>query len=228
MITANQGKHPTLAFTVPVTGGADARPLCDSGLVTEPEPTPVFRRFPWTQLVFCLACLSMTAWTWMRYSYAWDVTPPDLYDVRQAPMHIYVHQPWRDAYVTVWPTDGSHFVSEDPVEMRSGRWTDADAYVSTRQGDIALVGHPLFVRRRSETDHSVPAREQYAGRIAAVNTGFGRHVVLVEATASRFHPASIAGLVVGAMGVFIFSLYLRGWLRERKALASQPGRDMMA
>ncbi len=41
-------------------------PLSDSSLVTEPEPTPVFSRFPWVQLVFCLACLSMAAWTWMR------------------------------------------------------------------------------------------------------------------------------------------------------------------
>jgi hypothetical protein len=36
---------------------------------------------------------------------------------------------------------------------------------------------------------------------------------------SRFHPASVAGLVVGAMGCFIFGLYLRRWLRERKAAA---------
>ena len=41
----------------------------------------------------------------------------------------------------------------------------------------------------------------------------------LDTTASRFHPASVAGLVVGAMGCFIFGLYLRGWLRERKALA---------
>jgi hypothetical protein len=37
--------------------------------------------------------------------------------------------------------------------------------------------------------------------------------------ASRFHGASIAGIVVGAMGCFIFGLYLRRWLRERKAAA---------
>jgi hypothetical protein len=42
------------------------------------------------------------------------------------------------------------------------------------------------------------------------------------------HRASIAGLVVGAMGCFIFGLYLRRWLVERKALASQPGQDMLA
>ncbi|MHC5056165.1 MAG: hypothetical protein ACYTKD_15780 [Planctomycetota bacterium] len=44
-------------------------------------------------------------------------------------------------------------------------------------------------------------------------------VVLVDTAASRFHPASIAGIVVGAMGCFILALYLRRWLRERKAAA---------
>jgi hypothetical protein len=50
----------------------------------------------------------------------------------------------------------------------------------------------------------------------------------LDTTASRFHGASIAGQIVGAMGCFIFGLYLRRWLRERKALASQPGQDMIA
>jgi hypothetical protein len=29
------------------------------------------------------------------------------------------------------------------------------------------------------------------------------------------------------MGLFIFSLYLRSWLRERKALASEPQQEMI-
>jgi hypothetical protein len=45
---------------------------------------------------------------------------------------------------------------------------------------------------------------------------------------SRLHGASIAGLVVGAMGVFIFGLYFREWLRARKALAQAPEQDMIA
>ena len=35
--------------------------------------------------------------------------------------------------------------------------------------------------------------------------------------ASRFHPASIAGLMVGAMGLFVLTLALGHWLRERRA-----------
>jgi hypothetical protein len=34
-----------------------------------------FRRFPYIQLVFCIAYLSMTTWTWMRFSYAWEEKP---------------------------------------------------------------------------------------------------------------------------------------------------------
>jgi hypothetical protein len=50
----------------------------------------------------------------------------------------------------------------------------------------------------------------------------------VDTTYSRFHPASFAGLVVGAMGCFIFGLYLRRWLVERPVLASEPGPEAIA
>ena len=43
----------------------------------------------------------------------------------------------------------------------------------------------------------------------------------LDTTASRFHGASIAGLVVGAMGVFVFTVALRHWLRERGAAMAQ-------
>jgi hypothetical protein len=37
-------------------------------------------------------------------------------------------------------------------------------------------------------------------------------VAKLDTNASRFYPASVAGLVVGAMGLFVFGLYLRSWL----------------
>jgi hypothetical protein len=42
-------------------------------------------------------------------------------------------------------------------------------------------------------------------------------------TASRWHGASITGLVVGAMGVFVFTLYLRTWLKERSVRLEEAG-----
>jgi hypothetical protein len=40
--------------------------------------------------------------------------------------------------------------------------------------------------------------------------------VYIDTGASRLHPASVAGLAVGAMGCAVFGLYLRRWLRERE------------
>ncbi|MHC4503115.1 MAG: hypothetical protein ACYTFI_07410 [Planctomycetota bacterium] len=41
-------------------------------------------------------------------------------------------------------------------------------------------------------------------------------VLVVDLTSGRFHGASIAGLVVGAMGVFVFTAALRHWLGGAK------------
>ena len=56
----------------------------------------------------------------------------------------------------------------------------------------------------------------YSGHLQGLEEG----APIVRAEASRFHAASVAGIVVGAMGCFVFGLYLRRWLRERKARAS--------
>jgi hypothetical protein len=69
------------------------------------------------------------------------------------------------------------------------------------------------------TEDPVPVGEKVslAGRVVFdAPTGY----VCVDATASRLHGASVAGLVVGAMGVFVFSVALRHWLRERRARAT--------
>jgi len=65
-------------------------------------------------------------------------------------------------------------------------------------------------------------------RVRAQCVGGHQLGIEIDARGSRFTGASIAGLVVGAMGVFIFGLYLRAWHRERKALASEPVQDMIA
>ena len=40
----------------------------------------------------------------------------------------------------------------------------------------------------------------------------------LDGCASRFHPASVAGLIVGTMGVLVFGIVLRRWLRERRSV----------
>jgi len=46
----------------------------------------------------------------------------------------------------------------------------------------------------------------------------GVPVIAVDAAASRWTGASVAGLVVGAMGVLVFALYLRHWLKVSRLL----------
>jgi hypothetical protein len=179
--------------------------------VTVINPTP-FRRFPYVQLVFCLACLTMTAWTWMRYSYAWKVTAEELRDADGSYDGYYVYlraflrfdDEVHDSILWVTGKTGGlvHVDSRWPPELCPGpRRTTWDEI-------LARVTHP---RPRTEVS--------YTGRI------FRR---CLNTRASRFHGASVAGIVVGTMGVFIFGLYLRRWLRERKALASEPPQDMIA
>ncbi len=55
------------------------------------------------------------------------------------------------------------------------------------------------------------------GRVAPYWDFGDQTIWYFDSRASRFHPASIAGLVVGAMGVFVFGAALKAWLRERKA-----------
>jgi hypothetical protein len=60
-----------------------------------------------------------------------------------------------------------------------------------------------------------------AGRVLVEENTTGRPDIedaLLDTAASRFHPASVYGLVAGATGCFIFGLYLRAWLRERRPL----------
>jgi hypothetical protein len=90
------------------------------------------------------------------------------------------------------------------------------AYRRSRDGVPWIVkGRVSLHKIQAEDDELVPLPD-------------GRFSLATQLPASRFTGASVAGLVVGAMGCFIFALYLRRWLRERKALASQPGQDMIA
>jgi hypothetical protein len=166
-----------------------------------------FRRFPWIQLVFCLACLSMTTWTWMRYSYCWEVTLADLQPT-DAETQTMLEGRWQtQPYVVV---HGVYW---------TGPGLNNPAYPPS---SIGLVLAPGFQPPR-EGSWAV-----FVGRVVDMDISGSGFTPLLYQHASRFTGASVAGLIVGAMGCFIFGLYLRGWLRERKALASQPQQNMIA
>jgi hypothetical protein len=210
-------------------------PPSDPGLVLESEPTPVFRRFPWIQLVFCLACLSMTGWTWMRYSYCWPI------HVREI-----ARSEWRsEAGPSLSSSHLDRFVEVKAIVYAVGR-IEGEYGGSVVSGRVTPSRYtwlafewPGRVTSRGmailELSTAPPERGSLAtvrGRVDAQeemarDRGFDICYFL-DGTRGRWHPASIAGLVVGAMGCFIFGLYLRAWLRERKALASEPPQDMIA
>ncbi len=167
-------------------------------------PAAPHTRFPYGPALLCLGCLVMCGYTWMRYSYAWSVTPGTLR-------------------------------SEKTPLVGEGRWPDC-AYVRVRGiqtsdriedgGVIYLQGYWFPDSQSSPRSYSPPpapgAPGEWVGRIAMEG------VAKLDTAASRFYPASVAGLVVGAMGLFVFGLYLRSWFIGRKTLAHKPGQEIVA
>ncbi|MHC4249523.1 MAG: hypothetical protein ACYS9X_10395 [Planctomycetota bacterium] len=163
----------------------------------------------------------------MRHSYCWEVTPEDLAgqwheraDAKEGDSRIeeslYVRL---RGVVRVWPDD---------TGMTHG--IVGPGLVGTT--DISVVGekdHAIHVclPRTGPTPPNGEIRA-FTGRVIYIHHTTFHPDQLIHAAAGRLTAESIAGLVIGAMGCFIFGLYLRAWLRERKALASQPEQDMIA
>ena len=212
--------------------------------MTCPVRSP-FRRFPWVQLVFCIGCLTMTAWTWMRYSYCWDFKPAELHRLQ-------MQGSWAGNSDYRWPWDAYAAVSGDPGVLggEPGVLDGEQNFVARILADPRHSSLVVMVEPHSyEFLHSVgplpgeggsyvlfpfgsePGQMCRFGEATITYTGrlHNRHQseIMLYASASRFTGASVAGLLVGAMGAFIFGLYLRRWLVERNALASQPGQDMI-
>jgi hypothetical protein len=83
---------------------------------------------------------------------------------------------------------------------------------------VADAEHVAFVVLGDEHPAPYPGSKH----VALYGRFFGGTDLALLTTASRFHPASIAGLAVGAMGCFVFSVAFRHWLRERRAWRDAP------
>ncbi|MHC5053108.1 MAG: hypothetical protein ACYTKD_00145 [Planctomycetota bacterium] len=168
-------------------------------------------RFPLAAALFCAACVGMAAWLWMRYSYCWDVTPAQL-NARVGHWILGDESPVENHYVRI------HGVPEKgPWTIRPGR--DACIFVRFNRPDNGCAFDVAF-----EDGGKVPGTgrvQSVRGRIDAqrrivLRPGDDRlGLFVVDTMASRFTGESVAGLVVGAMGCLIFTLYLRRWIRER-------------
>ena len=148
----------------------------------------------------------MTAWTWMRYSYAWDTAVMDLDQTWEREKALSL----KDRYVRI------HGDLRESIHNPGRR--DVAVLHDPRHEDVGVGvlhwGASLPVGSDSQT---------VSGRVDVLElSGYPPQMFLfsIDAGASRFHPASIAGLVVGVMGVFIFGLYLTRRLRVRAATRS--------
>ncbi len=174
-------------------------------MANAPDPTTPGARFPWAATVFACACVAAAAWTYMLYSYAWPVTPSRLEEWR-AEVGLQGVEHW---YVTLTG-------NRDPEERTTAtRWMSVIGASAERDG-VFVLDHPRGA------DCVQPGEQVVCtGRVY----GPGLHVpgrrmrVCIGCAASRWTGASVAGLVVGAMGVFIFTLHLRRWLGVRRLAA---------
>jgi hypothetical protein len=168
----------------------------------EPAAPVKSPRFPWVAALLCAASLGAAGWTWMRYSYAWPIAIADVY----AP-HSYENADgtWAGFLLEV---RGLFVVTDDgcPLIM-DARNLGGDEGVCI--GVVLPASGPMPEHRREA---------RLVGRIGyRPKDGFPSFLSL-DTTASRFRGASITGLVVGAMGVFVFVMCLRTWVKERSAL----------
>jgi hypothetical protein len=179
--------------------------------VTDTAPSP-FRRFPLGPALLCVACLAVCGYTWMRYSYAWEMTP----DAFRGGV------PHHEAYVLLrWRMEGR------PV-YNAGVWSEGDAKTNSASGQplLSMKIHDgyenpvslLLPHAKMPIPPEYTTRSEWAGR-AYRGSDSGCTEDFIVYRSSRFHPVSIAGLGIGAMGALVFCLYLRAWRRERKAAA---------
>jgi hypothetical protein len=162
----------------------------------------------------------------MRYSYAWDVTPTDLFVTEDGRS---LHRWPDDTFVAMqgrvrWETPPHDGIQDlEACDLQGGAHivqVRAAATTSSSGGDVDWQQVPTgFASNRHEVFVGRVECEEVVG--IALYSG-GSEVtedvmVCVDTTASRFHGASITGLIVGVMGVAVFVMYLRTWLRERKA-----------
>jgi len=188
------------------------------------EPARKPPRFPFIAALLCAACLGAAAWTWMRYSWAWNYAGAELAanysragmienygdDGRPGSLFTWSHPDLVDRYVTI----------DDTLQ---GKWSmDMLWGVSLPAGDIYISF--LIALPHGATPPQDGHKIRLTGRMVSLSKwAEGGDSLVLDTNASRFHGASVAGLVVAAMGVFVFTVALRHWLGERRAYLETNG-----
>jgi hypothetical protein len=157
--------------------------------------SPTHPRFPYIPAAVCAVCLVLTGWTWMRYSYAWDVTPCDLY--------------LSEAY-------------EGNFVRLHGRILLADySHPLCLMGNVEPPDDSLFFDRSDANRgcYTVLAKlpQESVGQLMTFTGRIGTRHNMLDTISSRFTWHSITGLVVGALGVGVFAFFLVKWLNQRRS-----------
>jgi len=176
--------------------------------MAEPEPKRKLPRFPYVAALLCAACVGAAGWTWMRYSHVWDVTVAHL---TEAPACF-------DEYCVRF--EGTNITHDTLISAREVDGVHRGFHGVTVCEDIQSTEDVLSLLVARELSAPLAfSRGQFTGRLRLNNSSYHLFLLL---PAGR-HPASITGLVVGVMGVFVFTVALRHWLRERRTAMALEG-----
>jgi hypothetical protein len=174
----------------------------------------------------------------MRYSYAWHLTPADLgalWTAENLNKRHYKGRLWTfgSAEHRSWPVDSfvrvrAQWLDTDPPDdaqllvdtgeggfdclhaiRNSESWQFVPDIESSPDFDMSLFGERWLYGRL------VPDESMYGGPFGSLSRA-PPGTPIVDIRRGRLHGASIAGLVVGAMGVSVFTVALRHWLRKRR------------
>jgi len=189
-------------------------------------------RFPYVAALLCAAGVATAGHLWVTFSCVRDVVPEDFHVLGPRPGYAISPDGSR-----IWVPDLGGWSPYRPNDELLDRYVclhgrlshiDKDADVSPREWSAWVQGkdpchlaevHPVAGLLESmDTDTEI----RIVGRVVeAPESGVAVHLLFpdlaVDPTRSRFHGASIFGLVVGAMGVFVLAVALRCWRGDLKA-----------
>ena len=180
-------------------------------------------RFPYIAALLCVACLGAAAWTWMRYSYCWHV--PTAFVIN------YVRGRWPDMAYARFVVSRDKDEEANFCEVRAPGGEPVRCVVDS-PGYFTVPGYTTLGRGFAEEIlGAANVKKEIACRVHVLPESYGEetrrdqkghvttrtiHCLRLDKAESRLTHHSIAGLVVGAIGVFVFTEELRHWLRERR------------
>jgi len=182
------------------------------------DETSPARRFPYAAAVLACAAIGLAVWLWMRFSYAWDVTPEQLW-----PGEPFAHVSFEDLYQPPSASEEASpsIPSNATLAGRYARLTEGAA-APDRRGASRAVAQWVWVRGADGMDQhvSVAPGSVLFGRVVWARHRYDIYwprPLGLDAAASRFTGASVAGIVVAAWCSFVFGLTLRRWLIDHRA-----------